>query len=105
MGTLGSYLVKYAIDGDRKGIELLLSDQFVKTIQRDPQFSYFVAAMLALADMKDEALYWLENAVNRGFINYPFISEHDPFFKKMRGDERFKKLMKRVKHEWENFEV
>jgi non-specific serine/threonine protein kinase len=48
---------------------------------------------------------WLENAVNRGFINYPLLAEKDLFLANMRGEPRFKKLMKRVKYEWEHFEV
>ena len=43
--------------------------------------------------------------VRWGFINYPFLNEYDPFLENIRREERFKKLMKRVKHEWENFEV
>jgi hypothetical protein len=31
--------------------------------------------------------------------------EHDPLLKNIRSEERFKKLMERVKYEWENFEV
>jgi hypothetical protein len=53
----------------------------------------------------DKALYWLENTVNCGFINYPFMAEIDPFLENIRGEERFKKLLERVKYEWENFEV
>ena len=52
-----------------------------------------------------EALDWLENAVNRGFLNYPFLSEYDPFLENIRGERRFKDLMERVKHEWENIDV
>ena len=48
---------------------------------------------------------WLENAVNRGFLNYPFLSEHAPFFESIRGEERYKELLARVKREWEEFEV
>jgi hypothetical protein len=33
------------------------------------------------------------------------FAEHDPFLEKIRAEERFKKLMERVKHEWEHFEV
>jgi hypothetical protein len=51
------------------------------------------------------SLEFLENAVNRGLINYPLISEIDPLLENIRGEERFKKLMERVKYEWENFEV
>ena len=100
-----SLFVKYAIEGDIKRIKKLLTADFVKTTRRDAQNSYFVTGLFALSGMKDEAFDWLENSVDRGFINYPFISEYDPFLKNMRGEERFKKLMERVKHEWEHFEV
>jgi hypothetical protein len=43
--------------------------------------------------------------VNRGFINYPFLKEYDPLLENLRGDERFNKLMSRVKKELENFEL
>jgi serine/threonine protein kinase len=46
----------------------------------------------------------LEKAVNRGFINYPFMGEHDPFIAKSRSDPPFRKLMVRVKGEREGFE-
>ncbi len=100
-----SLFVKFAIEGDKKRIKELLTVDFVKTAKRDCQTSYFVSGLYALSEMKDEALNWLENAVHRGFINYPFISEHDPFLKNIREEPRFKKLMERVKHEWENFEA
>jgi non-specific serine/threonine protein kinase len=105
MFTKLSFFVKYAIDGDEKRIKELFTVDFVKTARRDCQNSYFVSGLFALSGMKVEALDWLENAVDRGFINYPFISEYDPFLKNIRGEDRFKKLMERVKHEWENFEV
>ena len=55
--------------------------------------------------MKNTALDSLEQAVNQGFINYPLMSEKDPILESIRGEERFIKLMKRVKYEWEHFEV
>ena len=64
------------------------------------------AVMLyAMLDEKEKTLNWSENAVNLGFINYPYMSQHDPFLENIRGEERFKKLMERVNYEWENFEV
>ena len=41
---------------------------------------YFLADALALLDEKKEALDWLENALDSGFINYPFIAERYFFF-------------------------
>jgi eukaryotic-like serine/threonine-protein kinase len=59
---------------------------------------------MALLGEKKESMDWLENAVNRGFINYPLLAVKDPFLANIRGEPRFKKLMERVKYEWEHFE-
>jgi len=59
----------------------------------------------ALVDDKEKALDWLILAVQKGRIDYPFLNEYDPFLANIRGEERFKKLMERVKYEWEHFEV
>ena len=42
--------------------------------------------------------------VNLGMSNYPLMSELDPFLDSVRGEERFKTLMERVKSEWERFQ-
>ncbi len=64
-----------------------------------------VAERYSLLGIKGKALDWLENAVDRGYINYPHLSEHSPLLDNIRDEERFKKLMVRVKHEWENFDI
>jgi non-specific serine/threonine protein kinase len=71
----------------------------------DEQYTWEMAVGYALIDEKKKAIDWLERAVSRGWICYPFLSEYDPFLENIRGEPRFKKLMERVKHEWENFEV
>jgi serine/threonine protein kinase len=97
-------LLKYAILKDREKAFQEMTPGFQKTCRRDHQWSYFVALPLALLDARDESLDWLENAVNKGFINYPELNRH-PYLDNLRGDERFKKLLERVKYEWEHFEV
>jgi serine/threonine protein kinase len=97
-------LLKYGMLKDRKKAFGEISPDFKKTCQRDPEGSFQVALMLATLDAKSEALDWLENSVNRGFINYPAL-ERIQMLDNLRGEERFKKLMERVKYEWEHFEV
>jgi hypothetical protein len=63
-----------------------------------------VADFFAMLDERERALEWLETAVNRGFINHPYLSKYDPFFAKFRDEERFKGLLIRVKAGWERFE-
>jgi non-specific serine/threonine protein kinase len=82
-----------------------MTPDFVKSIQMDLQYSYHFATFYSFLGEEEKSLEFLENAVNRGFINYPLIAEIDPLLENIRGEERFKKLMERVKYEWENFEV
>ena len=48
---------------------------------------------------------WLEKATKKGLINYPFLSEYDHTLENILGEKQYKKLMKKVKYEWEHFEV
>ncbi len=59
----------------------------------------------SLIGEKEKALDWLENAVEIGLINYQFLNQYDPFLENIRSEPRFKQLMKRVKQEWEDFEI
>ncbi len=97
--------LKYAFQGEKaKAIESLFPELKSKA-RTDPADAWFIADCDALINEKEEALDSLESAVNQGFINYPLLSEYDPFLENVRDEARFKKLMKRVKYEWENFEV
>jgi tetratricopeptide (TPR) repeat protein len=98
-------ICKYALQRDKAKVLKSLTQKVTNTARRDEQYSWILAECFSLISEKKRALYWLENSVNRGFINYPFLNEYNPFLENIRGEPRFKKLMKRVKHEWENFEV
>jgi len=98
-------MLMYGLQGEKdKAFQEMTSD-FKKTCQRDCSYSHHLAGVFALLDEKEEALNWLESAVNGGLINYPLLNEQDPFLENIRSEPRFKKLMERVKHEWENIEV
>ena len=97
-------LLKYGLLKDREKAFREMTPDFERTCRRDHQWSYLVAVPLALVDARKESLDWLENAVDRGFMNYPEL-ERNVYLANIRGEERFKKLMERVKYEWEHFEV
>jgi TolB-like protein len=98
-------LLKYALEGKKEKINELMTDEFILAEKREGVESCWAASFFAILGDFDTALDWLENSVNRGFFNYPYMSQHDPFLTKMRGNPRYDKLMERVKREWENFEV
>ena len=98
-------IIKYGIQRNVVNARAELKGEFFKWCYGECTWSYFVAASFALANAIEDAIEWLEHAVDLGWINYPLLAEKDPFLENIRGEERFKKLMERVKHEWENFEV
>ena len=53
---------------------------------------------------RSAALRWLKAAIERGFVNYPFLARHDPFFKPLRDDARFRRLLELARQRWESFE-
>ena len=69
----------------------------------DPETVWLTASAFALSGQKEEALDWLEHAVDRGWINYPLFSGNDPLLESIRGEGRFTELMGRVKRDWEAF--
>ncbi|WP_297093750.1 hypothetical protein [uncultured Draconibacterium sp.] len=100
-----SAILKYSILKDFQKIDEYLTEEIKRVALRDGQISYWLASFLSLADRKDIALKWLNNAVENNFINYPYLNVYDPSLANIRGDERFKKLMSETKTKWENFDV
>jgi non-specific serine/threonine protein kinase len=90
---------------DTAEIERLLAGPYLDMGKWDQETALVIAQAFAVAGKAPEALGWLETAVDLGVINYPYFTEHDPALAHVRGEERFKELMVRVKREWESFEV
>jgi TolB-like protein/thioredoxin-like negative regulator of GroEL len=67
-------------------------------------FPRMLAQAYALAAMPDEAMACLRVAVDRGFINYPFLANHDPFFDRIRTLPAFQELLAAVRDRWQAFE-
>lgn len=57
----------------------------------------------AMAGDVAQAVHWTGVAVDRGFINYPFLSEHDPFLSALAGDPAWDALLGEVRARWEAF--
>jgi non-specific serine/threonine protein kinase len=98
-------IFRYAIEGKEEKVLELYTEKLKNMLRGDEIYGVWVAESYALINHKQEALEWLEESINYQFINYPFLTKHNPFLKNLHHEEGFKKLMKRVKYEWENFKV
>jgi non-specific serine/threonine protein kinase len=66
-------------------------------------FPRFLAGGYALLGQYDNAMHWLMTAVERGFINYPFLNAHDPLLAELRSRPAFTRLMDDVRRRWNAF--
>ena len=96
---------KYELQREKKKALETISEDVKNYFWNDPECMWFGVCNYALINEKEVAFKWLEHIIERGWINYPFLNARMPFLENIRGEERFKKLMKRVKKEWENFKV
>ena len=93
-----------ALRGDRDGTIAAMTPELEVHGQRDLQFSWMIGSCYAMLGMVDEAVAWLRQAMKRGFINYPFLAEQEPFLARIRSQPQFQEVMEEVKQRWEEFE-
>lgn len=100
---LTSFLA-HALAGNRTAALAVLTPEIETIANATDVLPRFLAHGYAAAGMPDGAIHWLSIAVDRGFINYPFLAHHDPFLKSLRTDSRFRQLLATVRERWEKFE-
>lgn len=99
-----SLLLKAAVEKKPHLFDTFLTDDMKGWAERDFQYSHTIAMICSFAGMREDAMGWLEHAVKRNFINYPFLSRHCPSFKLLKDDPRHTALLQTVKKAWEDFD-
>ncbi len=103
-GRVASFLY-LAAAGRPLDARAVLTKAIDATANATDLFPRFLAQGFALAGLPEEALVWLKVAIDKGFINYPFLQQHDPSFERLRGDARFSDLLEIVRDRWMRFEA
>ena len=98
-------LCRAAWRGDRREVLRLADGPYQQVAAWDAEVPWFLASAHAAVGAKDEALLWLDRAIELGMINYPFLSKHDWYLDNIRGDARFDQAMERAKGEWKRLEA
>jgi predicted Zn-dependent protease len=105
IGTWQMGLCRATWRADRAEVLRLAEGPYQQVAAWDAEVPWLLASAHAAVGAKDVALLWLDRAIDRGMINFPFLSEHDRYLDNVRGDARFRELMERARREWERFEV
>lgn len=66
-------------------------------------FPRFLAQAFALAGDTASAVDWIKVAVEKGFINYPFLARHDPFLAPLAGNPAYDRVLADARRRWEAF--
>jgi non-specific serine/threonine protein kinase len=104
--TIGSRVclcLKAALEGRRDAALATIGEPLSTCAWNVEYWSWLVAECYAVAGAQEEALDWLENAVTRGFVNYPYLSASRTF-RSLHGNPRFEQLSARVKTTWEEMQ-
>ncbi len=72
--------------------------------QRDCEFAQYLSDAYAFAGDGKKALKWLEIALRTGFMNYAYLSRHDPFIASFRDSPEWRVVLRRVQEEQQEFE-
>lgn len=103
-GRLCAFLA-HALAGNARAAAAAVTPQIEALATATDVFPRLLAQGYALLGLKEAAIHWIAIAVERGFINYPFLARHDPFLGSVRGDPRFETLMETVRDRWERFQA
>jgi len=101
---LGTF-IKYALQGEKEGALQSVTEDLKSLAKEDEMYPIWMAEGYSLIGEKGDAIDWIEHGIDYGFIHYLWLSENDPFLEKIRGEERFIKLMKKVKHLQDEFVI
>jgi tetratricopeptide (TPR) repeat protein len=102
--TMFCSLLKSALQEDAQAFDQSLTPDLEGMARSDPIYAWFVATAFATLGRREPAIDWLEHAASSGFINYPFLADHDHLLNGLREEPRFAALLDRVKHAWEAFD-
>jgi len=98
-GDAASFLY-HALAGDREGALRFATPRLAQTLRNEVD-AVLMAEGYMMIQRAEDALGWIRHAIDHGFINYPFLTEHDPFLADLRDDRRLIEMMEEVKPRWE----
>jgi serine/threonine protein kinase len=98
-GSLASFFLA-ALRG-RDEAAMYVTPQLEDVAHWNEYAALYLAEGYALLRRSADAVRWLRICVTRGFVNYPFLAERDPFLEPIRGDAAFQSLMREVRQRWE----
>lgn len=103
-GSLSAFLAQ-ALKGDADAAVAQVTPLLDQSARWVEYLAWYLADGYALIGRRDDALRWLRQAIELGFINYPLLATRDPFLESLHDDAEFKELMQQVHRRWQAFDA
>jgi non-specific serine/threonine protein kinase len=103
-GALSAFFAR-ALQGDADAAVSHVTPLLEQSARWVEYLAWILADGYALIGRRDDAIRWLRQAIECGFINYPLLATHDPFLAPLRGDADFEALMQQVHRRWQAFDA
>jgi TolB-like protein/thioredoxin-like negative regulator of GroEL len=100
-----TFFLGHALAGRRADARAAVTPAIDAAANATELFPRFLAEGYALAGDAERAISWLTIAVERGFINYPFVVQHDPLLRNLQHYPQFQALLSTMRERWERFET
>jgi len=100
-----SLFLKFALQKNEKEALSVVDEELIGASNVQAFISRDMAGYYGMIGHIDEALDYVEKAINLGYLNYPFLAFHHPFYDPLRNEKRFLELMDNLKPKWETFKV
>jgi len=84
--------------------DVKLSGDDRKMAEASDMYPRMLAQAYALGGDIELSLQWLSRAVSQGFINFPYLKQHDPVLTGLKSDKRYAQLLSEVEHRWRAFQ-
>ena len=92
-----------ALEGRTDEARRAVTDEMRSSAKHSEVFARIIGELLVLCGDTDGALDCLEQCVQLGMSNYPFLATHNRLLQPLRGQPRFERLLERVRSSWESF--
>ena len=102
-GSISGFLSR-ALQRDAEGAVRYVTPLLEQAAHWTEYLGWLLADGYALIGRRDDALRWLREAVERGFINYPLLCR-DVCLESIRGDAGYQALMRQVEQRWKAFDA
>ena len=102
-GCLALFL-GHALRGEESAALSLITPEMAAVVRTQAYLCRDLGGYFALIGHVEESLSWLAHAIEGGFINYPCLALHHPFYGAVRGHPTFARLMDKAKARWQAFE-